>query len=130
MCLYPADYFWSSGTRTAPLSGDILPGVTRRSILDLARADPGSIGVDVVRGVFLRARGGRGVSRGRLLEASAPAPRPSSAPSARLHQGTSITCPRAATRVRRELALAAPLGRALRARVRLGRATYCGQLRE
>ena len=25
---------------TAPLSGDILPGVTRRSILDLARADP------------------------------------------------------------------------------------------
>ena len=33
---------------TAPLSGDILPGVTRRSILDLARADPASVGVDVV----------------------------------------------------------------------------------
>ena len=86
---------------TAPLSGDILPGVTRRSILDLARADPASVGVDVVSErvftmpeVVAASRRTVGCSR-----SSAPAPRPSSAPCAR--SSTRVrpsTCPPAATR--------------------------------
>ena len=54
---------------TAPLSGDILPGVTRRSILDLARADPASVGVDVVsERVFTMPEVVAASREGRLLE--------------------------------------------------------------
>ena len=54
---------------TAPLSGDILPGVTRRSILDLARADPASVGVDVVsERVFTMPEVVAASKDGRLLE--------------------------------------------------------------
>jgi branched-chain amino acid aminotransferase len=54
---------------TAPLSGDILPGVTRRSILDLARADPASVGVDVVsERVFTMPEVVAASKEGRLLE--------------------------------------------------------------
>ena len=53
---------------TAPLSGDILPGVTRRSILDLARADPASVGVDrVEERAFTMPEVRRAAQDGRLL---------------------------------------------------------------
>ena len=109
---------------TAPLSGDILPGVTRRSILDLARADPASVGVDVVsERVFTMPEVVAASRDGRLLEVfgagTAAVVCPVRGSSTRVRPST---CPPAAARARRERALAAPLGRALRTgRVRLGR---------
>ena len=102
--------------------------MTRRSILDLARADPASVGVDVVsERAFTMPEVVAASKDGRLLEV--------------FGAGTAaVVCPvrevvyqgfvhrRAHRRrrgPRRERALAAPLGRALRTgRVRLGRAPH------